>query len=60
MLRGSLTSYLGNGQSRTLSPGQFALADQGQIHGAVNEGTEDAVFVSIYSAPEIGYAKASP
>jgi quercetin dioxygenase-like cupin family protein len=42
-----------------LSAGQFAIADQNQVHGAVNEGTEDSVFVSIYSAPKIGYAKAS-
>lgn len=60
MLKGTLTYYLGNGQRQTLSAGHCALADQSQIHGAVNEGTEDAVFVSIYSAPKIGYAKASP
>jgi quercetin dioxygenase-like cupin family protein len=59
MLQGTLTYYLGDGQQRTLSSGQIALADQDQVHGAVNEGTEDAVFVSIYSAPKIGYAKAS-
>jgi quercetin dioxygenase-like cupin family protein len=59
MLRGTLTYYLGNGQRQTLSAGQFAIADQGQVHGAINEGTEDSVFVSIYSAPKIGYAKAS-
>ena len=59
MQRGTLTYYLGNGQSQTLSAGQFAIADQGQVHGAINEGTEDAIFVSIYSAPDIGYAKAT-
>lgn len=60
MLKGTLTYYLINGQTQTLSAGQCALADQSQIHGAVNDGTEDAVFVSIYSAPKIGYTKASP
>lgn len=59
MLRGALSYYLGNGQRQTLSAGEFAIADQDQVHGAINEGTEDAVFVSIYSAPEIGYAQAS-
>lgn len=59
MLKGTLTYYLGNGQRQTLSAGQCALAAQSQIHGAVNDGTEDAVFVSIYSAPKIGYTKAS-
>lgn len=60
MLKGTLTYYLGDGQRQILSVGQCAVADQSQIHGAVNEGTEDAVFVSIYSAPKIGYIKASP
>jgi quercetin dioxygenase-like cupin family protein len=60
MLRGTLTYYLGNGQRQTLSVGQIVLADKNQIHGAVNEGTEDAVFVSIYSAPQIGYVEALP
>ncbi len=60
MLQGRLTYYLGNGQRQTLSAGQCALADQSQIHGAVNEDKENAVFVSIYSASKIGYTKASP
>lgn len=60
MLRGALTYSLGNGQSQTLSVGQIALADKTFIHRAVNEGTENAVFVSIYSAPQIGYVKALP
>ncbi|MCL1466478.1 cupin domain-containing protein [Argonema galeatum] len=60
MLQGNLTYHLGNSENRTLSPGELALAEQGQVHGAINEGTEDAVFVSIYSAPKIGYVKASP
>lgn len=60
MLQGKLTYHLGNGEKRTLSPGQLALAQPSQVHAAVNEGTEEAVFVSIYSAPEIGYVKASP
>jgi len=60
MLRGVLTYNLGNGESQTLKAGEIALADKSQVHGAVNQGTEDAVFISIYSAPKIGYAKASP
>jgi quercetin dioxygenase-like cupin family protein len=59
MLRGELTYYLGDGKKQTLRPGQFDVADRNQIHGALNEGTDDAVFLSIYSAPEIGYEKAS-
>lgn len=60
VLRGTLTYYLGNGQTQRLSVGDCALANPSQIHGAINEGPEDAVFVSIYSAPEIGYAKSYP
>lgn len=60
MLKGTLTYYLGNGQLQTISAGECAIADSSQIHGAVNDGTEDAIFVSIYSAPKIGYAKALP
>jgi quercetin dioxygenase-like cupin family protein len=60
MLRGTLTYYLGNGESKILKASEIALADKTQIHGAVNEGIEDAVFVSIYSAPKIGYVKESP
>jgi quercetin dioxygenase-like cupin family protein len=58
MLRGTLTYYLGNGENQELNVGQVAIADQNQIHGAVNNSSEDAVFVSIYSAPQIGYEKA--
>ena len=60
MLQGTLTYYLGNGQSQSLNVGEVAIAEKNQIHGAVNNGREDAVFVSIYSAPQIGYEKASP
>ena len=60
MLKGTLTYYLGNGQRQTISAGECAIADQSQIHGAMNDGTEDAVFVSIYSNPKIGYTKALP
>lgn len=60
MLRGTLTYYLGNGQSQNLTAGQIAIAEKNQIHGAVNDNSEDAVFISIYSAPQIGYEKALP
>ena len=58
MLRGTLTYYLGNGESQSLYMGEVAIADKNQIHGAVNNSSEDAVFISIYSAPQIGYEKA--
>jgi quercetin dioxygenase-like cupin family protein len=60
MLRGTLTYYLGNDRSQSLNAGEVAIAEKNQIHGAVNDSSEDAVFVSIYSAPQIGYEPASP
>lgn len=60
MLRGSLTYYLGNTQRQNLAAGQVAIAEKNQVHGAINESNEDAVFVSIYSARQLGYEKAMP
>ena len=60
MLRGALTYYLGNGERKTIRAGEFDVADHHEVHGAINKGTEDAVFLSIYSAPKIGYEKATP
>jgi len=58
MIRGELTYYLGNGQRKTIRAGQVDVADHHQVHGAINEGTEDAIFISIYSAPKLGWEKA--
>ncbi len=60
MLRGTLTYYLGNGQRQSLKAGEVAIAEKNQVHGAVNDNSEDAVFVSIYSASQLGYEKALP
>lgn len=59
ILKGTLTYYLGDGQSQILSEGEMAIAEKHQVHGAINHGQENAVFVSIYSAPHIGYQKES-
>jgi quercetin dioxygenase-like cupin family protein len=58
MIRGTLTYYLGDGQRKAIRAGQIDVADHHQVHGAVNEGSEDAVFISIYSAPKLGWEKA--
>ena len=60
MMRGELTYYLGNGQRKTIRAGQIDVAGQDQVHGAVNESAEDAVFLSIYSASKLGWAAANP
>jgi quercetin dioxygenase-like cupin family protein len=60
MLRGSLSYYLGNGERATIRAGQVDVATHHQVHGALNDGGEDAVFLSIYSAPKLGWEKAMP
>ncbi len=60
MIRGELTYYLGDGQKKTIAAGQIDVAQPLQVHGAINEGTEDVVFLSIYSAPSLKVIPASP
>ena len=60
MLRGELTYYLGHGERRAIRAGDVDVADIGEVHGARNEGQEDAVFLSIYSAPKLGWQRAEP
>lgn len=60
MIRGELTYYMGNGQKKIISTGQIDIAEPFQVHGAINEGLEDAVFLSIYSAPSLKVISASP
>jgi quercetin dioxygenase-like cupin family protein len=59
MLQGELSYYLGNGRRKTIRAGMVDIADRDQVHGAVNEGTEDAAFLSIYSAPKLGWVAAT-
>ncbi|MCU0536934.1 MAG: cupin domain-containing protein [Hydrococcus sp. Prado102] len=60
VIRGELTYYLGNGRKKIISAGQIDVAEPFQVHGAINEGTEDAVFLSIYSAPSLQVDAATP
>jgi len=55
MVQGELTYYLGNGQTEKIEAGQIDVAPKNEVHGCVNEGKEDAIFISIYSPKEIGY-----
>ncbi len=58
MIQGELTYYFGNGQTKKLTSGQIDVAPKNAVHGCINEGKEDAIFISIYSPRDIGYAKA--
>ncbi len=58
VIQGELTYYLGDGQTKTIAAGQIDVAPKDNVHGCVNEGKEDAIFVSVYSPKEIGYERA--
>lgn len=60
MVRGELTYYLGDGEKKVIAAGQIDVAEPLQVHGAVNEGLDDAVFLSIYSAPSLGVVYTDP
>ncbi len=60
MLRGELAYYLGNGRRRTIRAGEIDVASPNEVHGAINESSADAVFLSIYNAPTLGWQKATP
>jgi quercetin dioxygenase-like cupin family protein len=60
MVKGELSYYLGNGLRRTIRAGDVDVADRNEVHGALNEADGDAIFLSIYSAPKLGWEKAEP
>lgn len=55
MIQGELTYYLGNSQKKKIIVGQIDVAPPSIVHGCVNEGKDDAIFVSIYSPKDIGF-----
>lgn len=55
MIQGRLTYYLGDGETKQIKAGQVDIAPKETIHGAVNEGDDNAIVVSIHSGPDIGY-----
>jgi len=44
-----------SGSSRTLVPGDVAVAHTGSVHGVHNDGVEPFVFISVVSPAEAGY-----
>jgi quercetin dioxygenase-like cupin family protein len=58
MMQGELTYYLGNGKTKRIHAGQIDVASKNNIHGGINEGSENAIFVSIYSPRDIGFQPA--
>jgi quercetin dioxygenase-like cupin family protein len=60
VIEGELTYYLGDGEKKVIAAGQIDVAEPLQVHGAINEGLEDAIFLSIYSAPSLAVIAAAP
>ncbi|HNP04387.1 MAG TPA: cupin domain-containing protein [Rhodocyclaceae bacterium] len=60
VISGSAQYYQGNGVRRPLVKGQVAVARPGEVHGALNEGSEDFVFVSVVSSGAAGYEPTTP
>jgi len=55
MIQGTLTYYLGDGQTKQIDAGQVDVAPEEIVHGGANEGDDNVIFVSIHSSPDIGY-----
>jgi quercetin dioxygenase-like cupin family protein len=58
MVQGELTYYLGNGKTKRIHAGQIDVASKNYVHGCMNEGKQDAIFVAIYSPRDIGFQPA--
>ncbi len=58
VISGSAGYYLGGGVVTHLKAGDIAVAKPGQVHGAVNSGTEPFVFVSVVASGNAGFALA--
>lgn len=55
VLSGSADYYLGGGKVVPLKAGDIAVARPGEVHGAINRGSEPFIFVSVVSSNQAGY-----
>lgn len=58
VISGTAEYYLGGGGVMHLNAGDIAVAKNGQVHGAMNSGTEPFVFVSVVAPSNAGFALA--
>ncbi len=58
VISGTAEYYMGGGAVTHLKAGDIAVAKHGQVHGAMNSGTEPFVFVSVVAPSNAGYALA--
>jgi len=59
VVSGEADYYLGGRQSVKLKPGDIAVAKVGEVHGALNTGSEPFVFVSVVAGMMPGYQLAN-
>lgn len=60
VLRGAADYLLGGGARVQIGPGDVAVAPEGAVHGCVNAGAEEFVFVSMLSPAACGFEAATP
>jgi quercetin dioxygenase-like cupin family protein len=58
VISGEADYYQGGGAISRIRAGDIAIARPGQVHGAVNSGSEPFVFVSVVASGNAGFALA--
>ncbi len=58
VISGQAEYFLGDGVVAHLKVGDIAIAEPGQVHGALNTGSEPFVFVSVVASGNAGFALA--
>ncbi|MBI5193714.1 MAG: cupin domain-containing protein [Nitrospirae bacterium] len=58
VISGTAEYYQGVGLSAHLKSGEIAIAEPGQVHGAMNTGSEPFIFISVVAPKNAGYESA--
>ncbi|MCR4287602.1 MAG: cupin domain-containing protein [Deltaproteobacteria bacterium] len=58
VISGTAEYYQGDGVVARLKAGEIAVAKSGQVHGAMNSGSEPFIFISVVAPGNAGYALA--
>lgn len=60
VLSGTADYYMGEGGRQAIGAGAIVVARPGQVHGALNSGSEPFLFVSVVTPGQAGYLPCSP
>lgn len=55
VIAGRAVYYLGDGQAMPLKTGDITIAKSGEVHGALNVGSEPFIFVSVVTGSNAGF-----